>query len=1313
MKIKYLIKSLVLMACLLCSLSAAAAEAYACYTSSNTTLTFYYDNQRSSRTGTTYSLNTGNNYPDWYDDGSYASVTRVVFDSSFSNVSPTTTSCWFYKMSKLQSLTNLYHLNMSEVVYTSYMFYGCSGLTSLDLSDFNTANVVDMSYMFYNCSGLKSLNISSFNTAKVVYMHYMFSGCSGLQSLDVSGFNTSKVTDMGYMFYSCTALTDLDVSNFTTSKVTRMASMFNRCRSLKVLDLGRFNTAKVTSMNNMFMYCDNLTTIYAGSSWTTAAVTSSTDMFFGCLNIKGSKGTTYNSNYVTKTYARIDGGTLSPGYLSEYPEAYACYTSSNTTLTFYYDYDRSSRPGTTYDLNLGYGIYYYPGWYEDGTSSSVTRVVFDESFAGARPTATCFWFIDMQNLLNITGMAYLNTSEVTDMTSMFQNCRVLTSLDLSGFNTANVMYMTRMFYECRALTSLDLSAFNTAKVTDMSYMFSDCSGLTSLDLSSFNTAKVTSATSMFSWCTSLTVLDVGNFDTSKLTDMRYMFMSCGNLTTIYVDSGWTTAAVTVSTDMFYGCTKITGSKGTTYNANHTDKAYAHIDGGTANPGYLSEYPKAYACYTSSNTTLTFYYDYYKSTRPGIIYDLNTEGNDPGWYTDGNYSSVTRVVFDSSFAGAHPTTTDLWFNKMSNLQEITGIGYLNTSEVTSMKYMFYNCSSLTSINLDNFNTAKVRNMNSMFSGCRAVTYLDLSHFNTANVTDMSYMFSSCLALKNLDVSRFNTAKVLYMTSMFNSCGALTVLDLGSFNTARVRDMYGMFMSCANLTTIYVDSGWSTDAVTMSQYMFHGCTNLVGEKGTVYNASHRDAAYAHIDGGPSNPGYLSSLIPEAYVVYNPNNTTLTFCYDTQRRYRTGTTYDLNQGFNDTGWETDGTNFNVTRVVFDSSFTNARPTTTYAWFYNMQNLESIIGLNNLNTSEVTDMQYMFGHCTKLTSLDLSSFNTANVTNMPGMFYYCEKLTSLDLSSFNTAKVTNMSYMFSECSGLTSLDLSSFNTAKVTNMNYMFNRCKKLESLDLSSFNTSKVTDIRFMFSYCYGLTSLDLSSFNTEKVTDMGYLFYWCEKLESLDLSSFNTANVTDMEDMFYDCSGLTSLDLGSFNTANVTDMGGMFSDCSGLTSLDLSSFNTEKVIDMASMFSDCSGLTSLDLSSFNTANVTNMAEMFYDCSNLATIYAGSGWNTNAVIYSTYMFSNCPKIKGGKGTTYDANHVDKAYAHIDGGTSNPGYFTASLIGDINGDGSVNVADVTTLINMILNSTFTVNSVTDVNGDGSVNVADVTTLIHIILNQ
>jgi surface protein len=286
--------------------------------------------------------------------------------------------------------------------------------------------------------------------------------------------------------------------------------------------------------------------------------------------------------------------------------------NGSVTLKFYYDTQRNTRPGITYDLNSSMDN---PGWYSDGSSYGVTKVVFDPSFASTRPTSTNHWFAEMYYLTSIEGIQYLNTSEVTNMASMFWECGALTAVDVSGFDTRKVTDMSAMFAECYELTALDVSGWNTSYVTDMSWMFSDCSELTSLDVSHFNTSNVTNMRQLFDGCSGLTSLDVSNFDTSNVTDMSWMFSwcnglqqldlsgfntskvtnmssmfnECETLRTIYVGDSWTTAAVTSSSSMFDVCHSLVGGKGTTYSSsNPKDKTYAHIDGGTSNPGYFSE-----------------------------------------------------------------------------------------------------------------------------------------------------------------------------------------------------------------------------------------------------------------------------------------------------------------------------------------------------------------------------------------------------------------------------------------------------------------------------------------------------------------------------------------------------------------------------------------------------------------------------------------------------------------------------------------------------------------------------------------------------
>lgn len=206
-------------------------------------------------------------------------------------------------------------------------------------------------------------------------------------------------------------------------------------------------------------------------------------------------------------------------------------------------------------------------------------------------------------------------------------------------------------------------------------------------------------------------------------------------------------------------------------------------------------------------------------------------------------------------------------------------------------------------------------------------------------------------------------------------------------------------------------------------------------------------------------------------------------------------------------------IKTVVFDPSFKDARLKDCSWWFSGFKGLTTITHLEYLNTSQVTNMQYMFSNCESLEALDLSTFNTENVTNMSNMFYYCKSLKSLNLSSFNTSKVNYMGSMFHDCESLTALNLSSFNTENISDYEYMFHCCKSLTALDLSSFNSKEILNTSCMFTGCIALKTIDISSFDTSKTTNMSFMFSGCSALETIYASSaFTTDNVKNDSYMF---------------------------------------------------------------------------------------------------------------------------------------------------------------------------------------------------------
>ena len=426
-------------------------------------------------------------------------------------------------------------------------------------------------------------------------------------------------------------------------------------------------------------------------------------------------------------------------------KAYAEFNNSTGTLTFRYD---TSKPEGAYDLNVGNNK---PDWYS--RNDKIKKVIFDASFANARPTSCYSWFRECHNLTHIEGMENLNTEMVTTMEGMFYECNPLTSLDVTNFNTANVTNMSSMFQSCSIRSSLDLTSFNTANVTDMSSMFK-YSDITSLDLTSFNTANV--------------------------TDMSSMFEHCRLLKSIFVSDKFVTNQITNGDNMFNDCTNLRG-----YNDSKIDHNYANC----SQPGYFDP-GFEYAMFDNATETLTFSY---KGFKPVTYYVLFEGRAKPAWSS--LVDKIKKVVFDASFANARPKSCYWWFGECLNLTRIEGMENLNTEMVTTMEGMFYQCEALTSLDVTNFNTAKVTDMSLMFSSCTKLSSLNLYNFNTENVKNMLAMFSSCKNLATIYTSE------KFVTTNVNNLNHFMFDDDEQLKGANAYDERKTSVHCANYKTGY--------------------------------------------------------------------------------------------------------------------------------------------------------------------------------------------------------------------------------------------------------------------------------------------------------------------------------------------------------------------------------------------------------------------------------------------------------------------------------------------------------------------------------
>ena len=667
--------------------------------------------------------------------------------------------------------------------------------------------------------------------------------------------------------------------------------------------------------------------------------------------------------------------------------------------------------------------------------------------------------------------------------------------------------------------------------------------------------------------------------------------------------------------------------------------------------------QVYTEFVGATGTLTYYYDDQMSSRSGkkeVYYQ--DDGLSISYKSD-----VLKAVIDPSMKDAPLTSTYRMFHYLVNVVRIEGLANLNTANLKDMSSMFYGCSALTSLNLSSFNTAKVgvmfhmfygcsaltsldlssfntanvKDMRNMFDGCSALTFLDLSSFNTAMVTNMSKMFYGCSSLTSLDLISFNTDRVTNMSKMFYGCSSLTSLDLISFNIAKVTDMSEMFYGCNALTTIFCDDDWSTSSVLASSNdMFYNCNALVGGKGTKFESYNiTGKTYARPDGGTSKPGYFTGVLPEYGIFVASSNPT------------TGLEYDF---------------INATEFVFDDGLaayvatvgTKGNPA---SW------------VNRVMISNVRGRENRFKAATVMTSgmINGTEHTWLNYTETPNaeILLPAASVWRIALDDYNR-KINFYQIEGDEIRVV----YTEFDEATGT-LTYYYDANRETRTGITELYTPEDHDALRFKDYYGKVLKTVIDPSMKNAHLTSTYSMFYGgvsqdpsgiyaLENMTKIEgLENLSTSTVTDMESMFFGCYALTSLDLSSFNTSAVTNMNGMFSMCLALTQLDLSSFNTSNVMDFNGMFMFCNKLKMIDVSSFDISKATDMRNMFGYCSELTTICCDKDWSSTSA-NSEYMFSTSRKLVGGKGTAYDSHVLDATYARPDGGTYNPGYFTADTM-------------------------------------------------------
>ncbi len=901
--------------------------------------------------------------------------------------------------------------------------------------------------------------------------------------------------------------------------------------------------------------------------------------------------------------------------------------------------------------------------------------------------------------LEYLDMRSLDTSSLTDMSYMFNDCSLLKNITFGGrFNTSKVVTMEYLFRNCRNLLRADLRGFDTSNVVNMCAVFINCQKLENIDLSSFNTQKLVNMSYMFQECHALKIIDLHSFDTSNVNNMLNLFANCLSAEDILVSDKFVTDKVTTMDGMFSGCRKMESLSATEESPERIDVRTFNTSSCTTMYGMFNVCEnikeldlRSFDTSSVTNMTMMFSACYNLESVDLSSFDTSQVTNMGAMFrNDRKLKMLDLRSFD--------TSKNLYFSQFfegcSLLTEVLVSDTFVTDNILTMTNMFSGCSGLKSLYADSehpdyldirtFNTSKVNNMSGMFSGCSKITDLDLRNFNTSSVTDFSLMFAHCSELVNVDVSSFDTSKGTTIYALFLNDKKLETLDLRSFNTANVKDMRAVFRGGNTLRRILVSTQFVTDKVTTMAEMFSDCYSL------------------------------TSLYPGEDLLY----------------------------------QLDIRSFNTSRVTDMSAMFSACKHITE------------LDLRNFDTGRVTNMNAMFSGCTALEALYLSSFHTASVTNTASMFRSCNKLEVLDLRSFDTSAVLYMNYMFAYNPLLKYIYVSdSFVTVNVSTFDSMFAECPYIstlnpddtlpDQLDIRKFNTTKATLMQSMFTGCKRLVELDLTSFDTSSVTNMYSMFRNCTSLETIKVSDlWNTDKVTSSEYMFMDDRRLMggygtaytpSVVNGTYarvdtdqsngyltqgpviiSTADEAAIGNIrlsslfpadsvrsfmhytgrdaesiistqnakrIDDCStshkiyvwldsssgtlywwadtdkvclttgasilwkGLnacTNISLSGIDTSEMRSSVEMFAGCTALSSIDLSTMDTHHLTNMSNMFNGCLSLRTITFGSNFDTSKVVYMTNMFLGCSSLEQLDLSMFDTSSTEGLYQMFGGCSS-----------------------------------------------------------------
>ena len=844
---------------------------------------------------------------------------------------------------------------------------------------------------------------------------------------------------------------------------------------------------------------------------------------------------------------------------------------------------------------------------------------------------TAYMFYSASNLTSLD-LSMLNTSNVENMLSMFDSCSNLENLNVSKFNTSNVENMKRMFYNCSKLSNLNVSSFDTSKVKNMDGMFKSIN--TELKLINFNTSNVIDMANMFYCYEGSTVLDISNFDTSNVENMTAMFSDCIKLTNIIFGEKWDTSKVISFRRMFYtwGNPNLLEIDMSKWNVNNLEDAFCMFSGQQKlNKIIFGENWK----HNKINNFSNMFQDCYALT------SIDIENLSVKFATDVssmflNCRSLT-ILDLSNWTENNIIGASSLFNKCFKLESIIGIENINTSNVTYMSNMFYNCQALTSLDLSKWNINNVVSLDGMFYSCNNLTSLDLRNWNTSNVETIGGMFGYCSKLSKINgIENFNVDKVYSFNNLFINCSELTSLDLSQWNIGNnvSHDIAGifycayMFKNCSKLTKILGIEKFNVKNSNTLTEMFYNCSELTSLDLSQWDLNNIESINGAFYGCKKLTDLKLPINLKDYINYSTSifqglseNGTITY----NKAYDYSKLLDKSLTSFPSSWNINALDSVVNirvRIVSDSNEikegtvivnnTNGIYNSEkdyWEFTYNASTYEYDILLNGEIIGKVNHsdkIQYIFiGE----NNWDYERFNIIEKINVTSTtkeyefigYDFYKRIIAL----FVDGKQININYSnyytFDEIGEHTVKII--FNCEDLLSTKYLYDWYDYIIELTLTKeFDTSKVVSMASMFEGLENCKKINLENFNTSNVINLDRFIGWCEKLENIDniIDTLDTSNVKTMYCTFAGLLTLETIDLSNLNVTNLTHINSMLDGCENLKSVTFgNNFRNSKIIDVNNLFYNCSSLTTINGIDNFVEEIDNISWMFANCNSLKTI------------------------------------------------------------------------------------------------------------------